>query len=165
MQNIQLFSIFFKDSISENGELQTRVGREVEGQRVSVADRRTTATARLERVGAAQYRLRVAVVPQNVDIWYWAKYYKDELARKAEERKKASTSTAEKKPLPKKTTKPEPTSSAGGGKRSRLREEEEGGGKPLYYRKDLLKEGPTLVDLHDRGMASLRDALRSKEAK
>ncbi len=131
------------------GGLECMGGSGVE-RRLTVADLRTTVAAEMEKVGDLHYRIRVSVVPQNMDIWFWQKY-KDEMPSAK------PNSRSKKKALPKVTQHQKKRTSQQG---RNVKEEEEG--LPLYDRTELLREGRTLTDLHDKGVASLRDALRDQ---
>ncbi len=152
----------FDDAFVERtgGRLESKVGRET-GRAVAVADLRTTAAARMTRRGEMHYMLKVTLVPQNVDIWFWTKYFKEEAERMAvTQQPKPPTSSnnnnnnkkkleAHRKALPKVS-------------KENNKRHEEVESRPLYDRPELLQEGISIVDLHDRGISSLREALRTQ---
>ena len=132
------------------GGLESKAGRDT-AARLAVADLRSTVAAKMERLGELHYKLTVSVVPQNMDIWYWVKC-KEEMAVQAK-------AESENKVLNK--VKQTSATKRGSQETKRITKEEEEG-TPLYDRTDLLREGVTLNDLHDKGTSNLRDALRDK---
>ena len=64
-------------TIRDSGRLASTFTAEL-GKNIVLADSRTTIAAKLVREDSRQklhYKMLISVVPQNVDVWGWIKYY------------------------------------------------------------------------------------------
>ncbi len=110
-------------------------------ERLLVADGSFTVAAEVSSSSSLKhYVLKVTIIPPNVDIWGWLKYYKKDM--EAAQRKRSQSEA-----LPKITKSPSTN---------------DDDSPSLRDQKELLSEGPGLMDLHDQGFANLKEALASK---
>lgn len=148
---------------SDTGRLQSRTVED-KNEMIRMADSRTTVVARMRRGSRSDLhrRLELLVVPQKVDVWGWVKYYKEGRESAPPKTRGTTISDNEEKVT---SASPLKTPAAGRKKNDPSRKtgpDVEGNSLPLFHRKDLLKEGRSLVDLHDNDLPTLRAALRER---
>lgn len=164
------FSLAFGDFVPQyeemwenraNGELYSTVGQEL-NKAVVLADIHVTISVNMTKAQGNNFHLTITLVPQNVDVWGWQKYFKE-----ADDDDEVQERTQT--PLPQVTNKrlqgSQTASKRDKGTKNQQNDiDDQLDGKPLYERKDLLQFGPEYYSIQAKGH-SFRDSLRESASK